>query len=79
MRTYQQGLWISIADAADTAAAMKGSHIFLKFGSERCVFNIVNLTLKAGMAIVDRDTAPQCAEVRVLVCTEKDIKDAILF
>ena len=78
MRTYQKGLGIGVADAAAAGMPLKIDQIFFKFGTKMCVFDVVNLALEAFFLAVDDQTASACAQMRMIVNPEKDIKYAIL-
>lgn len=79
MRTNQEGLRVIVADAADAAGtAFKINQIMLKFGTEGCVFDIVNLPLKACFLAVECHTAFFCAEVGMVVNTEENIEYTVL-
>ena len=53
----------SIADAADTHVAFHFLDVFFKLGSERRIFDAVDISLKAFILAVGSHTAAACAEV----------------
>ena len=75
---YQQGLWVSVADAADAAAPVEIGQILLKLGAEGGVLNGVDLPLEPIFGVMDDHAAPPGAQVGVIVHSKEDIQGHIL-
>lgn len=56
---------------ADAGMTLKIDQIFFKFGTKRCVFDVVNLALEAFFLAVDDHTASACAQMRMIVHPKK--------
>ena len=74
MGPHQQRLGVRIADAADTAASGKFAQIVLELGPKRRIFNVVNLTLEAALAVVQRHAAAPGSQVGMVVRPEEDVQ-----
>jgi hypothetical protein len=68
---------IGIGNAADTGTAAEFGQIIFKFGAEGCVFNVVDLALKALFLIIECHAAPAGAQVGMVVRTKKHIQYAV--
>ena len=75
---YQQGLGVSVADAADAAAPVEIGQILLKLGAEGGVLNGVDLPLEPIFGVMDDHAAPPGAQVGVIVHSKEDIQGHIL-
>ena len=78
MGADQKRLGIGIADTADAGGAVELGQVLLKLGTERGVFNGVNLTLEPVLGIVNNHAAPAGAKMGVVVHPKKDIKGDVL-
>ena len=76
MRTHDQRLWFIIRDTADSIPALHLLHIFIKLCTERCVFYIVDRTVKAFFS-PDCHATASCAQMRMIIHAKKQIKYTI--
>ena len=67
MGAHQQRLGIRVGDTADAGGTAEFGQIAFKLGTERGIFNIVDLALETLVDIVKCHTAPAGAEVGVVV------------
>lgn len=77
MRTDQNGLRFVVGDTADAVLSLHFRGFLLEFGSERCVFDVVDGFIKSVFFAVNRHTCTSGAEVRMIVYTVKQIKYTI--
>ena len=78
VRADQHGLGIGIGDNADRRGALHLTENMLKFCSERCVFDIVDLALETDLGIVGGKSAASGSEMGMVVNAEEHIHHAIL-
>ena len=57
MGTYDQRLWLIVRNTADTEISFHLLHIFVEFGSEWCILNVVNRTIKSFFAVNGHSSA----------------------
>ena len=70
MRTYDQRLWLIIRNTADSIPAFHLLHIFIKLCTERCIFYIVDRTVKS-LFSPDCHTTASCAQMRMIIHAKK--------
>ena len=73
----KNGLRVAVADAADAGIALHFVGDACEFCSERRIFYIMNVALKAFFFVDRRHAAAACAEMRMIVNSEKDVKNNI--
>ena len=77
VRADDQGLGFIIGDTSDAQIALHLPHVLVKLGPERCIFYIVNGTVKTILTIYSH-AAPPCTKMRMVVCSKKQVKDAVV-
>ena len=75
--TDDQGLGLKIRDTADAQLAFHASDFFVKFCSERGIFDIMNRSVETQISVIDRHAGTPCAQMRMIVCTEIQVKHTI--
>ena len=73
-----EGLGLAVRDTADAHPAVHIQHVPLELGAEGRVFNIVNGPFEPPGG-VDRHAAPAGAKVGMVVYSEKEVGDTVLF
>ena len=66
MRLNQQRLRLEVGNTSDTEIALHLVDIPLKLGAERGIFDVVDCTVKAALA-VSCHAAASCAEMRMVI------------
>ena len=77
MGADDQGLGFIIGDASNPQVPLHLPHIFVKLGAERRVFYIVDGTVEPFFAIYGHAATP-CTKMRMIVRSEKQIKNAVV-
>ena len=77
MGPHQQGLGVCVADTADSAVTGELVQICLKFGTERGIFNTVNLSLIAALSVVHHHARSPVSQMGVVVHAEKHIQNHV--
>ena len=75
--TNDKRLWLKIGNAADAQCSLHFINILFKLGSERRIFDVMNLPLQSDFRIARRHTATACAEMRVVVRAEEHVGNHI--
>ena len=75
---YDQGLGLVVGDASDAHPAVHVFYVAVKFRAEGAVFYVVDGPVEAVLA-VHRHARSSGAEVRVVVCSEEQIKHTVVF
>ena len=76
--TEQKGLRFIIRNTSDSHISLHGTHIPVKFCTERCVFNVVDGTVKS-MFSVNSHTAAACSQMRMIIHSVKKFQYAVAF
>ena len=77
VRTDEQWLRLVVGNGSDSHAAMHLIYISLKLCSERAVLNVVYRSVETVFFIVDHHAGSSGSQMRMIVCTEKQIKNAV--
>ena len=77
MRTNQQGLGFIIGNAPDSVFSLHLLHIFIELGTKRCIFYIVDGSVKA-LVSIHCHSAASGSQMRMIIDSEKQIKHTIL-
>ena len=78
MGTHDQRLRFIIRDTADTHITFHFVGILVKFGTERCALNIVDRPVEAVLSEYHHAGTTR-AQMGMIVCTEVQIKNTVLF
>ena len=79
MGADEKGLGFVIGNAADAQVAFHMPKVFVKFGTKRSVFDIVDRPVKSFFSVVNGHSGAAGAEMGMVVCSEKQVKDTIFF
>ena len=79
MGADQQRLRFIIRNTADSHVAVHGICLFIKFCTERGVFDVVDCPVKAFLFIICHHAGTPCSKVTMIVCTKEQIKDTVAF
>ena len=73
-----KGLIFQVTDDTDPAVAVQLHQIVVKLGAELGVCDVVNTASDGAALVHNRHTAPLCTEMRMVVCTVKKIRHAVI-
>ena len=77
MRAYNQRLGFEIGDTSDAEIALHLMNIFLKFGTEGRVLDVMYGSIETFLLSVYCESASSGSQVRVVICTEEQVKHTI--
>ena len=79
VRTHHQRLGFIIRYTANPDTSPHFNHFFVKFCAKRRILNIMNRPVKSAFPVVNHHSSPPGAQMRMIICSEKYIKHAVLF
>ena len=77
MGTHNQWLRFIIGNAADSHIPLHFIYIFIKFRTERRIFNIMDGTVKSFLPI-NRHPSPPRSQVGMIIRSKKQVKDTVV-
>ena len=78
VRTHQQRLRLAVRNAPDADVSLHLVKIAFEFGAEGGIFDVMDGAVEPAFP-VDRHAPAPCAEVRMVIRSEKEIENAVLF